>query len=140
MSYSLRKCIALTTPESCNLLRTSAFALSKGLVSWQDLGHFASPGCHNVLLSLCQVPTCRLSLLCYLHTDGKMRGFAFVQFKNLLEAGKALRSMNMKEIKGKFSLHIPLTHVVLVFRQISVATHFLHFQKVFALLRVLLLI
>lgn len=33
--------------------------------------------------------------------DGKMRGFAFVQFKNLLEAGKALRSMNMKEIKGR---------------------------------------
>ncbi|ELR57852.1 RNA-binding protein 28 [Bos mutus] len=33
--------------------------------------------------------------------DGKMRGFAFVQFKNLLEAGKALRGMNMKEIKGR---------------------------------------
>uniref|UniRef100_A0A2K6R050 RNA-binding protein 28 n=1 Tax=Rhinopithecus roxellana TaxID=61622 RepID=A0A2K6R050_RHIRO len=33
--------------------------------------------------------------------DGKMRGFAFVQFKNLLEAGKALRAMNMKEIKGR---------------------------------------
>ncbi|KAK1335168.1 hypothetical protein QTO34_004749 [Cnephaeus nilssonii] len=33
--------------------------------------------------------------------DGKMRGFAFVQFKNLLEAGKALKSMNMKEIKGR---------------------------------------
>ncbi|XP_036282028.1 RNA-binding protein 28 isoform X5 [Pipistrellus kuhlii] len=33
--------------------------------------------------------------------DGKMRGFAFVQFKNLLEAGKALKSMNMKEIKGE---------------------------------------
>nr|KAF6419285.1 RNA binding motif protein 28 [Rousettus aegyptiacus] len=32
--------------------------------------------------------------------DGKMRGFAFIQFKNLLEAGKALKSMNMKEIKG----------------------------------------
>ena len=29
-----------------------------------------------------------------------MRGFAFVQFKNLLEAGKALKSMNVKEIKG----------------------------------------
>uniref|UniRef100_A0A452QS63 RNA-binding protein 28 n=1 Tax=Ursus americanus TaxID=9643 RepID=A0A452QS63_URSAM len=33
--------------------------------------------------------------------DGKMRGFAFVQFRNLLEAGKALKSMNMKEIKGR---------------------------------------
>ncbi|KAM7121393.1 RNA-binding protein 28 isoform 1-T1 [Molossus nigricans] len=33
--------------------------------------------------------------------DGKMRGFAFVQFKNLLEAGKALKNMNMKEIKGR---------------------------------------
>ncbi|KAK2096568.1 RNA-binding protein 28, partial [Saguinus oedipus] len=33
--------------------------------------------------------------------DGKMRGFAFVQFKNLLEAGKALKGMNMKEIKGE---------------------------------------
>ncbi|XP_006146923.1 RNA-binding protein 28 isoform X2 [Tupaia chinensis] len=33
--------------------------------------------------------------------DGKMRGFAFVQFKNLLEAGKALKGMNMKEIKGR---------------------------------------
>ncbi|XP_045420159.1 RNA-binding protein 28 isoform X1 [Lemur catta] len=34
-------------------------------------------------------------------TNGKMRGFAFVQFKNLLEAGKALKGMNMKEIKGR---------------------------------------
>ncbi|XP_044535775.1 RNA-binding protein 28 isoform X2 [Gracilinanus agilis] len=33
--------------------------------------------------------------------DGKMRGFAFVQFKNLLEAGKALKGTNMKEIKGR---------------------------------------
>ncbi|XP_076980762.1 RNA-binding protein 28 isoform X2 [Tamandua tetradactyla] len=33
--------------------------------------------------------------------DGKMRGFAFVQFKNLLEAGKALKGMNLKEIKGR---------------------------------------
>eukprot|EP00061_Rhincodon_typus_P017999 g46973.t1 len=32
--------------------------------------------------------------------DGKMRGFAFVQLKNLLEAGKALKGMNLKEIKG----------------------------------------
>lgn len=69
-----------------------------------------------------------------------MRGFAFVQFKNLLEAGKALKSMNMKEIKGEFSVPIPLTQIFLVFRQISTVTHFLHFQKVFALLRVSLLI
>ncbi|KAH0617264.1 hypothetical protein JD844_029158 [Phrynosoma platyrhinos] len=33
--------------------------------------------------------------------DGKMRGFAFVQFKNILEAGKALKGMNMKEIKER---------------------------------------
>ncbi|XP_038230157.1 RNA-binding protein 28 isoform X1 [Dermochelys coriacea] len=33
--------------------------------------------------------------------DGKMRGFAFVQFKNILQAGKALKGMNMKEIKGR---------------------------------------
>uniref|UniRef100_A0A8D0E4H1 RNA binding motif protein 28 n=1 Tax=Salvator merianae TaxID=96440 RepID=A0A8D0E4H1_SALMN len=33
--------------------------------------------------------------------DGKMRGFAFVQFKNALEAGKALKGMNMKEIKER---------------------------------------
>nr|XP_033814929.1 RNA-binding protein 28 isoform X2 [Geotrypetes seraphini] len=33
--------------------------------------------------------------------DGKMRGFAFIQFKNILEAGKALKGMNMKEIKGR---------------------------------------
>ncbi|XP_078533900.1 RNA-binding protein 28 [Lissotriton helveticus] len=33
--------------------------------------------------------------------DGKMRGFAFVQFKNMLEAGKALKGMNMKDIKGR---------------------------------------
>ncbi|XP_038176610.1 RNA-binding protein 28 [Arvicola amphibius] len=33
--------------------------------------------------------------------DGKMRGFAFVQFKTLLEAGKALTGMNMKAIKGR---------------------------------------
>lgn len=30
-----------------------------------------------------------------------MRGFAFVQFKTVLEAGKALKGMNMKEIKGE---------------------------------------
>ncbi|KAJ7329403.1 hypothetical protein JRQ81_015577 [Phrynocephalus forsythii] len=33
--------------------------------------------------------------------DGKMRGFAFVQFKNVLEAGKALKAMNMKAIKER---------------------------------------
>ncbi|KAM6152128.1 RNA-binding protein 28 [Erethizon dorsatum] len=33
--------------------------------------------------------------------DGKMHGFAFVQFKKLLEAGKALKGMNMKDIKGR---------------------------------------
>ncbi|XP_067861337.1 RNA-binding protein 28 [Heptranchias perlo] len=33
--------------------------------------------------------------------DGKMRGFAFVQFRNVLEAGKALKGMNLKEIKGR---------------------------------------
>ncbi|XP_075772847.1 RNA-binding protein 28 isoform X2 [Pelodiscus sinensis] len=33
--------------------------------------------------------------------DGKMRGFAFLQFKNILQAGKALKGMNMKEIKGR---------------------------------------
>ncbi|XP_013931519.1 PREDICTED: RNA-binding protein 28 [Thamnophis sirtalis] len=33
--------------------------------------------------------------------DGKLRGFAFVQFKNVLEAGKALKGMNMKEIKER---------------------------------------
>ncbi|XP_036591782.1 RNA-binding protein 28-like [Trichosurus vulpecula] len=33
--------------------------------------------------------------------DGKVRGFTFVQFKNLLEAGKALKGTNMKEIKGR---------------------------------------
>ncbi|XP_054845351.1 RNA-binding protein 28 isoform X2 [Eublepharis macularius] len=33
--------------------------------------------------------------------DGKMRGFAFVQFRNILEAGKALKGMNLKEIKER---------------------------------------
>ncbi|XP_057693557.1 RNA-binding protein 28 [Corythoichthys intestinalis] len=36
-----------------------------------------------------------------LKPDGKMRGFAFVQFKNLSGAAKALQAMNMKEIKGR---------------------------------------
>ncbi|XP_070610723.1 LOW QUALITY PROTEIN: RNA-binding protein 28 [Erythrolamprus reginae] len=30
--------------------------------------------------------------------DGKLRGFAFVQFRNVLEAGKALKGMNMRAI------------------------------------------
>ncbi|GAA6069526.1 RNA-binding protein 28, partial [Tachysurus ichikawai] len=34
-----------------------------------------------------------------LKPDGKKRGFAFVQFKNMLEAGKALAATNLKEIK-----------------------------------------
>ncbi|KAM9292492.1 LOW QUALITY PROTEIN: RNA-binding protein 28 [Morus bassanus] len=33
--------------------------------------------------------------------DGKMRGFAFVQLGNVLQAAKAIRGMNMKEIKGR---------------------------------------
>ncbi|NXT22422.1 RBM28 protein, partial [Syrrhaptes paradoxus] len=33
--------------------------------------------------------------------DGKMRGFAFVQMGKVLEAAKALRAVNMKEIKGR---------------------------------------
>ncbi|KAL6106855.1 rbm28 [Pungitius sinensis] len=36
-----------------------------------------------------------------LKPDGKMRGFAFVLFKNVCEAGNALNAMNMKEIKGR---------------------------------------
>ncbi|XP_042268669.1 RNA-binding protein 28-like [Thunnus maccoyii] len=36
-----------------------------------------------------------------LKPDGKMRGFAFVQFKNVSEAAKALNAMNLKEIKGR---------------------------------------
>ncbi|XP_042563326.1 RNA-binding protein 28 isoform X2 [Clupea harengus] len=36
-----------------------------------------------------------------LKPDGKMRGFAFVQFKNIVEANKALRGTNLKEIKGR---------------------------------------
>uniref|UniRef100_A0A8C1GDB7 RNA binding motif protein 28 n=1 Tax=Cyprinus carpio TaxID=7962 RepID=A0A8C1GDB7_CYPCA len=35
-----------------------------------------------------------------LKPDGKKRGFAFVQFKNMAEAGKALAAMNLKEIKA----------------------------------------
>uniref|UniRef100_A0A673LK48 RRM domain-containing protein n=1 Tax=Sinocyclocheilus rhinocerous TaxID=307959 RepID=A0A673LK48_9TELE len=40
-----------------------------------------------------------------LKPDGKKRGFAFVQFKNMAEAGKALAAMNLKEIKGESSLN-----------------------------------
>ncbi|KAL2093703.1 hypothetical protein ACEWY4_011015 [Coilia grayii] len=36
-----------------------------------------------------------------LKPDGKMRGFAFVQFKNMVEANKALSGTNLKEIKGR---------------------------------------
>ncbi|XP_027017817.2 RNA-binding protein 28 [Tachysurus fulvidraco] len=36
-----------------------------------------------------------------LKPDGKKRGFAFVQFKNMLEAGKALTATNLKEIKDR---------------------------------------
>ncbi|XP_037109231.1 RNA-binding protein 28 isoform X2 [Syngnathus acus] len=36
-----------------------------------------------------------------LKPDGKMRGFAFVQFKNVSMASKALQAMNLKEIKGR---------------------------------------
>uniref|UniRef100_A0A8C2AJ32 RNA binding motif protein 28 n=1 Tax=Cyprinus carpio TaxID=7962 RepID=A0A8C2AJ32_CYPCA len=35
-----------------------------------------------------------------LKPDGKKRSFAFVQFKNMAEAGKALAAMNLKEIKA----------------------------------------
>lgn len=30
-----------------------------------------------------------------------MRGFAFVQFKNMSSAAKALNALNLKEIKGQ---------------------------------------
>ncbi|XP_068132031.1 RNA-binding protein 28 [Hyperolius riggenbachi] len=33
--------------------------------------------------------------------DGKMRGFAFVQMKNMLEASKAIKGTNMKNIKDR---------------------------------------
>ncbi|KAF4101199.1 RNA-binding protein 28 [Onychostoma macrolepis] len=36
-----------------------------------------------------------------LKPDGKKRGFAFVQFRNMAEAGKALAAMNLKEIKDR---------------------------------------
>ncbi|CAK6968954.1 RNA-binding protein 28 [Scomber scombrus] len=36
-----------------------------------------------------------------LKPDGKMRGFAFVQLKNVAEAARALKAMNLKEIKGR---------------------------------------
>lgn len=36
-----------------------------------------------------------------LKPDGKMRGFAFVLFKKVPEAARALNAMNMKEIKGR---------------------------------------
>uniref|UniRef100_A0A665V0Z9 RNA-binding protein 28 n=1 Tax=Echeneis naucrates TaxID=173247 RepID=A0A665V0Z9_ECHNA len=36
-----------------------------------------------------------------LKDDGKMRGFAFVMLKKVPEAAKALKAMNLKEIKGR---------------------------------------
>ncbi|XP_044050720.1 RNA-binding protein 28 [Siniperca chuatsi] len=36
-----------------------------------------------------------------LKPDGKMRGFAFVLFKNVSEAARALNALNLKEIKGR---------------------------------------
>ncbi|KAG8012597.1 RNA-binding protein 28 [Nibea albiflora] len=36
-----------------------------------------------------------------LKPDGKMRGFAFVMFKNVSEAARALNALNLKEIKGR---------------------------------------
>ncbi|KAJ8262127.1 hypothetical protein GJAV_G00162570 [Gymnothorax javanicus] len=36
-----------------------------------------------------------------LKPDGKMQGFAFIQLKNVLQAGKALKAINLKEIKGR---------------------------------------
>ncbi|XP_074534718.1 RNA-binding protein 28 [Halichoeres trimaculatus] len=36
-----------------------------------------------------------------LKPDGKMRGFAFVLFKNVSEAARALGAVNLKEIKGR---------------------------------------
>ncbi|XP_061629443.1 RNA-binding protein 28 [Phyllopteryx taeniolatus] len=36
-----------------------------------------------------------------LKPDGKMRGFAFVQFKTMSGAAKGLQTMNLKEIKGR---------------------------------------
>lgn len=64
-------------------------------------------------------PPATSNFFVHLHTDGKMRGFAFVQFKNLLEAGKALKSMNMKEIKGEFSVPLPFTQIFLVFGELA---------------------
>ncbi len=43
--------------------------------------------------------------LCILCVDGKMRGFAFVLFKNVSQAARALSGLNLKEIKGQFVRH-----------------------------------
>lgn len=40
-----------------------------------------------------------------------MRGFAFVQFKNMSSAAKALNALNMKEIKGQVELLSVFTDV-----------------------------
>lgn len=46
-------------------------------------------------------PLCYNLMFLYSILDGKMRGFAFVQFKNMSSAAKALNALNMKEIKGQ---------------------------------------
>lgn len=43
---------------------------------------------------------------CVAFADGKKRGFAFVQFKNMVEASKALGGTNLKEIKGDQSVDL----------------------------------
>ncbi|NXY83920.1 RBM28 protein, partial [Alcedo cyanopectus] len=35
------------------------------------------------------------------NADGRPRGFGFVQLRNVLEAARALRGGNMKEVKGR---------------------------------------
>lgn len=112
MSYSLRKCVAFPKPESGYAQQDISCCFGQG-ADW--LAGFGPSGfaVTSFLVSVGSLPAASNFFL-LLHTDGKMRGFAFVQFKNLLEAGKALKSMNMKEIKGKFSIPIPLTQMFLV--------------------------
>lgn len=57
----------------------------------------------TAIFLFCWLPPATFNVFVHFLTDGKMRGFAFVQFKNLLEAGKALKGMNMKAIKGESS-------------------------------------
>lgn len=70
----------------------------------------------NGLNSYCMIPNKHSTLNCHVHlesidwsfyyyffvlcVDGKMRGFAFVLFKNVSEAARALNALNLKEIKG----------------------------------------